>query len=240
MVKNTPISITWLGHSAFLIGGKDNKTVLIDPWLENPKSPVPPAEVPRPDIILITHGHSDHLGNGVEIAKKYDVPVVAIFEVFLHLQKHGIQQAIGMNKGGTIEVDGVCITMTHAIHSSDIDVAADGIVLPGGEAAGFVVRIPGFPAVYHAGDTDVFSDMRLIQDLHHPDIAILPIGGLYTMGPREAAMAVGFLKPRWVIGMHYGTFPVLTGTPEELRKHLPPGMKSCVVDLTPGKPRSFA
>ncbi len=234
-----PIAITWYGHSAFLIRDSADTSVLIDPWLDNPKSPIKPREIPRPDLILVTHGHGDHIGNAVEIAKRFDVPVVAIHEVSLYLGTQGISKSMGMNKGGTLEVGKVSVTMTHAVHSSDIDVGGGGKVLPGGEPAGFVISFPGHPRVYHAGDTDVFGDMKLIRELHKPDIAILPIGGLYTMGPREAALAVSFLEPRWVVGMHYGTFPPLRGTPGELIGHLNAERKGIVAELVPGTPRNF-
>lgn len=229
-----PISVTWFGHSAFLLRDSGGRTVLIDPWLSNPKSPITARDVPRPDLILITHGHADHIGEAPEIARRHKVPVVAIHEVSLYLSSLGIASAMGMNKGGTIDVGGLLVTMTHAVHSSDIDVGGAGKVLPGGQAAGFVVEFPGHPKIYHAGDTDLFGDMRFIRDLHHPDVAILPIGGLYTMGPREAAVAAGLLEPAKIIGMHYGTFPPLKGTPAELRTYLAGPLKGRVTELTPG------
>jgi L-ascorbate metabolism protein UlaG (beta-lactamase superfamily) len=131
------------------------------------------------------------------------------------------------------------VTMTHAVHSSDIDIGGAGRIQPGGEPAGFVIDFPGHPKVYHAGDTDVFGDMRLIHELHGPEIVILPIGGLYTMGPREAAMAVRFLEPRTVIGMHYGTFPPLCGTPAGLRSYLPLSQQGVVAELVPGTMAQF-
>jgi L-ascorbate metabolism protein UlaG (beta-lactamase superfamily) len=234
-----PISITWYGHSAFLIRDSAGSSVLVDPWLDNPKSPIRPGDVPRPDLILVTHGHADHIGNAVEIAQRFEIPVVSIHEVSLYLGIRGVGKATGMNKGGSLEVGNISVTMTHAVHSSDIDVGGGGKLQPGGAAAGFVITFPGHPTVYHAGDTDVFGDMSLIRELHRPDIAILPIGGLYTMGPREAAFAVGLLDPRWVVGMHYGTFPPLRGTPGELTKHLSAARQGIVAELQAGTPRNF-
>jgi len=138
-----------------------------------------------------------------------------------------------MNKGGTTDVDGISVTMVDAVHSSDI--GADGKVVPGGEAAGFVVGFSGGRTVYHAGDTALFGDMKYIAEFYKPDIVLLPIGGFYTMGPREAARACGILNPKHIIGMHYGTFPVLSGTPGELKKYLPARMKGRVKELEPGK-----
>lgn len=239
MEQYKPLSITWYGHSAFLIRDSEGRSVLVDPWIDNPKSSVTPGDVPRPDAILVTHGHGDHIGNAVGIAGAFGIPVVAIHEVSLYLSSLGVARATGMNKGGTLRLGDISVTMTHAVHSSDIDAGGAGKLQPGGDAAGFVISFPGHPRVYHAGDTDLFGDMRLIGELHHPDIAILPIGGLYTMGPREAALAVGFLGPRRVIGMHYGTFPALSGTPAELMAHLPAEKRGTVAELVPGVPGEF-
>jgi L-ascorbate metabolism protein UlaG (beta-lactamase superfamily) len=239
MGRLKPISVTWYGHSAFLLRDTGGFTVLIDPWLDNPKSPVRPGGINRPDLILITHGHQDHIGNAVEIAGRTGAPVVAIHELSLWLESRGVRNVTGMNKGGSTTAGPVTVTMTNAVHSSDIDVGGGKDMRPGGTPAGFVIAFPDHPTVYHAGDTDVFGDMRIIRELHKPDIAILPIGGLYTMGPREAALAVSFLEPRHVIGMHYGTFPPLRGTPRELAGHLPADRKGIVAELVPGTARTF-
>ena len=232
--SRTTLKITWLGHSAFLLEPPQGPTVLIDPWLDNPRAPAGAQDLSRVDVILVTHGHSDHVGNTVEVARRTGAKVISIFELYLYLQALGVPTAQGMNKGGTIDVDGLRVTMVDARHSSDIDV--DGKVTPGGEPAGFVVAFENGFSVYHAGDTALFGDMKFIGQLYAPTVALLPIGGLYTMAPREAAVACTLIKPSYVIGMHYGTFPVLTGTPAELRRHLPVNMRKRVLELVPGEP----
>ncbi|HAL57163.1 MAG TPA: metal-dependent hydrolase [Bacteroidetes bacterium] len=228
------LRITWFGHSAFLLESPGGKRVLVDPWLDNPKAPPEAKEIAKVDLILISHGHGDHIGNTIEVAKRTSATVVAIHEVSLFLQAKGVASIQGMNKGGTVDVGGVKVTMVDAKHSSDIDVGAEPV--PGGEAAGFVIEFENGFKAYHAGDTAVFGDMKLIADLYKPHLAFLPIGGLYTMDPRAAAFACRMLKPQQIIGMHYGTFPPLTGTPSELKKWLPAAMKRRVLDLEPGRP----
>jgi len=236
--KKEKLNLTWFGHSAFLLKTPRGRSVLIDPWLENPKAPPGAKAITPVDLILVSHGHSDHVGNTIEIAQRTNATVISIFEISLYLQKQGVVNAQGMNKGGTMSVDGLKVTMVDAKHSSDLDVG--GTVVPGGEPAGFVVEFENGFRVYHAGDTAVFGDMRIIADLYKPQLAILPIGGLYTMDPREAAYACTLLKPKYAVGMHYGTFPVLPGTPTELKKHLSASMKKIVVELEPGRAVSFA
>lgn len=230
--RKSLITLTWLGHSAFLMESMSGKKVLIDPWLDNPKAPPNAKEIASVDLILVTHGHSDHLGSTVELAKRLNAPVAALFEVYLYLQSCGVTTAQGINKGGTLAVNGIKVTMVDAVHSSDID--ADGKVMPGGEAAGMVIEFDDGVAVYHAGDTALFGDMKLIGQIYKPDIALLPIGGVYTMAPREAAKACELINPKQIIGMHYGTFPILTGTPGELKKYLPPQLRGRVRELEPG------
>lgn len=236
--SRTTLKITWFGHSAFLLEPTRGPSVLIDPWLDNPRAPAGATELSHVDVILVTHGHSDHLGNTVEVARRTGAKVISIFELYLHLQALGVQTAQGMNKGGTIDVDGLRVTMVDARHSSDIDV--DGKVTPGGEPAGFVMTFEKGFTVYHAGDTSLFGDMKLIGQLYTPAVALLPIGGLYTMAPREAAIACKLIKPAYIIGMHYGTFPVLTGTPAELRRYLPVNMRKRVQELVPGTPLTLS
>jgi L-ascorbate metabolism protein UlaG (beta-lactamase superfamily) len=208
--------LTWLGHSTFKISTATGGTVLIDPWVQsNPACPEALKTFDRVDTLLITHGHFDHIGDAVDLAKKFKPQVVAIHETHLWLQSKGVENTAPMNKGGTQRVGELEVTMVHAVHSCGIQ---DGDkIIYGGEAAGYVVRLPGGLSVYHGGDTAVFGDMKIIGDLYKPDVAMLPIGDHYVMGPREAALAIRLLGVRHVIPMHFGTFPVLNGTPDALR-----------------------
>ena len=235
--RKEKVKVTWFGHSAFLLQSPGGQSVLVDPWLENPKAPPAAKELATVDLILVTHGHSDHVGETIRIAQRTQAQVVSIHEISLYFQKQGVVKAQGMNKGGTISFDGLRVTMVDAKHSSGLDIG--GTVIPGGEPAGFIIEFENGFCVYHAGDTSVFGDMRIIADLYKPSLAILPIGGLYTMDPREAAYACRLLKPKYVVGMHYGTFPVLAGTPAELKRNLPASMRKIVVELQLGQPVSF-
>jgi L-ascorbate metabolism protein UlaG (beta-lactamase superfamily) len=212
-------SLTWLGHASFRLDTPGGKRVYLDPWLDNPKCPENEKEPDRCDVIAVTHGHSDHLGSVVELSKRLGpVPIVAMVELKSWLKGKGAQtdDMPGPNKGGTVEAAGVKFTLTNAFHSSSSD---DGDYL--GEAAGIVVELEDGKKVYFAGDTCVFSDMQLIGRLHSPDLAVLPIGGHFTMDPREAGLACELLGASRVVPCHYGTFPLLPGTPEELRRHAP-------------------
>jgi len=213
------LAITWLGHACFLVETPGGKRIVFDPWTTgNPACPDAFKHVDRADVILPSHAHFDHIGDLVEIARTTNAQVPCIWELSVWLESQGIKSAIGMNKGGTVEVAGLRCTMVHADHSSGI--LSDGAVSYGGEPAGWVVELENGKRLYHAGDTNVFGDMRLIGELYKPDVALLPIGGHFTMGPVEAATATRLLGVKLVIPMHYGTFPVLAGRPEQLREHL--------------------
>ncbi len=224
------IKLTWLGHATFRIETPNGKIVLIDPWvMGNPMCPEKEKDVKRVDVMLCTHGHGDHIGDAVEIAKKHSPKVVGIVELCGWLEKKGVKQAAGMNKGGTQTIGDIKVTMVHADHSCGIQ-DGDQLVY-GGEACGYVVEFSNGVKIYHAGDTNVFGDMRIIRDLYVPEIAMLPIGDHFIMSPREAAYACNLLRPKTVIPMHFGTFPVLTGRPSQLQK-LVPNIE--VVELKPG------
>ena len=230
------IEITWLGHSTFRVKTQEGKTLLIDPWLkDNPACPgdFKDASWDDLDAVLITHGHFDHISDAVRIGRSTNATMVAIAETAHWLGSKGLENVIDFNKGGTVEVAGCRVHMTHAVHSCGIT-EDDGSIVYGGEAAGYVVEFANGFKLYHAGDTAVFSDMALIGRLLEPDIALLPIGDHYTMGPRSAAEAIRLLGVKTVVPMHFGTFPVLTGTPEQLRQEGKDVDGLDVLDLEPG------
>ncbi|HXX79656.1 MAG TPA: metal-dependent hydrolase [Ktedonobacteraceae bacterium] len=215
-MQTNGVHITWLGHATFKIVTPGGKVVLIDPWVSsNPRCPDELKTFKKVDLMLVSHGHFDHIADAVDIAKATKPTVAAIVELAGWLASKGVKNTIGFNKGGTINVDGIKVSMTHAIHTSGVE---DGSYA--GDAAGFVLEFENGFKLYHAGDTCAFSDMAIIGELYKPDVALLPIGDFYTMGPREAALAVRILGVKHVIPMHYGTFPVLIGTPEALSEAL--------------------
>ena len=220
-------TLTWLGHATFRVESPGGKRVYIDPFLNgNPKCPENELEPERVDMIGLTHGHGDHVGDAIDLAKKHSCDVVAPVELADWLGSQGVEKAHDPNKGGTVEIDGVKFTLTNAFHSSG---TADGGY--GGEPSGIVLELEDGTKVYFAGDTCVFGDMQLIGRIYSPDVAVLPIGGHYTMDPREAAVALELLGTKRCVPCHYGTFPVLVGTPQEL-KALAPDVD--VAEIEPG------
>ena len=225
--------ITWLGHGSFQFELPSGQVILMDPWIEGNPSYPKHHPITRVDTICITHGHFDHIHDTPPLAARFSPEVVAIYETCHWLESKGVQKTRPMNKGGSQTVGGVSITMTDAVHSCGI--LDDGKIVYGGEASGYVLRFPGGRALYFAGDTSVFSDMHLVEQLYHPDLAFLPIGDLYTMSPVEAALACRLLKARIVVPMHFGTFPALTGTPAQLAEMVA-GSGTEIWHLSPGEP----
>ena len=222
-------TLTWLGHSAFRVESSGGKRIYIDPFLNgNPKCPEAEQQPERVDMIALTHAHGDHVGDTVDLAKQHSPTVVAQVELSAWLNKQGVDEGKlpAPNKGGTVDVDGVKFTLTNAFHSS---ATPDGGY--GGEAAGIVVELEDGTKVYFAGDTCVFGDMQLIGRIYQPDVAVLPIGGHYTMDPKEAAVALELLGTKRCVPSHYGTFPVLKGTPQQL-KQLAPDVD--IAEIEPG------
>jgi L-ascorbate metabolism protein UlaG (beta-lactamase superfamily) len=229
------LSITWYGHATFVVETPGGRRIVFDPWLTgNPKTPAG-AKIDKADVICVTHGHSDHTSDVVSVARATGAPVVAVFELANYFQGKGLKDVVGMGVGGTVDVKGLKISMTPALHTSSIE--EDGKVLYVGLATGFVVRLEDNRSIYFAGDTALFGDMRLIRDMHAPEIAFLPIGDHYTMDPSAAALACEMLGVRQVVPMHYGTFPALTGRPDDLKKLVEPRGVDVLV-LQPGETAS--
>jgi L-ascorbate metabolism protein UlaG (beta-lactamase superfamily) len=229
------IKITWLGHATFLVSTPGDKNVIIDPWVSgNPATPANKKTIEKLDYMLITHCHSDHFADAVDLAKKHGPNVIGMYELCVYMQKKGAKQVAPMNKGGTQQVGDIKVTMVNAHHSNTLEDGAT--VFTPGEPCGFVIEFANGLKLYHAGDTCVFGDMAIIRELYAPDLCMLPIGDLFTMGPREAAYACSLLKPKAVIPMHYATFPLLTGTPEAFQKELTArGVNVELITMKPGE-----
>lgn len=232
---NRGVEIKYLGHSTFTIRSPKGKTILIDPWVQgNPACPDEHKKLGKIDIMAITHGHFDHISDAITIAKEHKSTVVANWEICHWLGSKGVENCSGMNKGGAQVVEGIKFTMTHAQHSSGI-VDEDGSLVYGGEPGGYVIEFENGFRIYHAGDTNIFSDMKLVAEIYKPELVMLPIGDWFTMSPLEASYACRFLSPKYVIPIHYATFPILTGTPEQLRE-LTKDMKEMeILALKPGE-----
>ena len=234
-IINRGFALTWLGHNSFKLVTRGAKTVLIDPWVEgNPATPKDQKTFDKLDVMTISHGHGDHMGDAVTLGKKLKPTVICNYEIHQYLTRKGVPNTSPMNKGGTLEVAGIKFTMVNATHSSGIE--DGGQMIYGGEPCGYIITLEDGTRIYHAGDTAVMADMALIGEIYQPEIALLPIGDLYTMSPREAAYAARMLKPKYIVPAHYGTFPALTGTPELLREELDKlKVTTEVVVLRPGE-----
>ena len=233
MALNPDVSFTWVGHGTWKVRSAKGKEILIDPWvMNNPAAPEMLKTVDKCDLMLITHGHFDHIHDALEIARKTKSTIVCNHEISVWLGSKGLdgEKIVGSNQGGTIEAEGIKVTLVHAEHSCGI--TEDGHLIYGGEACGLVIEFENGFTIYFAGDTDVFGDMALIAQLSKFDVAFLPIGDFYTMGPERAAKAVELLGVKTVVPMHFATFPVLTGRPNQLQELVGPGVK--VLDIKPG------
>lgn len=227
------LAITWLGHSTFLIRTPGGKRLLFDPWLaNNPSCPDALKKPPQTDLILASHGHGDHIEDLVACARASGAPVVGVYELCDWVERKGVQNTVPMNRGGSMAIAGVTVSMTAASHSSGF--IENGQLIYMGEPCGFVIRLEDNRTMYYAGDTDLFGDMRLIGEIHRPEIAFLPIGDRFTMGPELAARACAMLGVRQVVPMHWGTFPLLTGTPAALKRLVEPAGVQ-VLELRPGE-----
>lgn len=234
MKKDLGVTITWLGHATVLYRTSAGRSVLLDAWVDqNPACPESAKDLGRLDLIAITHGHGDHFADCVALARKHGADVVCNYEISLYLARKKVAKVHGINKGGTIRLHGIGLTMVHAVHSSTIE--EGGALHPAGEPCGYVLEFENGTRVYHAGDTGMFGDMKLIGEVYKPSIAVLPIGDLYTMSPLEASVAARMIGARFIVPIHHSTFPALTGKPAELRERLKDRPDIDVLELKPGE-----
>jgi L-ascorbate metabolism protein UlaG (beta-lactamase superfamily) len=229
------VELTWLGHATCFLKTAAGTSVLIDPWIKgNPKYPSQVKDFGKVDLMLLTHGHSDHTGDAIAIAKQYDPTTICMVELAYLLSAQGLkmEKAAPMNLGGKQVFADLEISMVEAKHSSSFEV--DGKPAYAGEAGGFMVKVANGPTIYFAGDTALYTDMKLLRELYAPDVAVLPIGDFYTMGAKHAAIAAEWLGVKKVVPIHWGTFPVLIGTPKELKEALA-GKNIEVIEMAPGE-----
>src|SRR3954469_3266788 len=240
--------VTWYGHAAFVVKTPGGTTLAIDPWINNPANKDKGAieKIQKLDYILISHGHSDHVGDTIALQKRTNAKIVAAFELGGQLAAAGVpKEAAGFetlaNAGGVLKLtDEVTVALVQAVHSSGFQAAENGPVLYAGAPVGFVIQIKGGPTLYHTGDTAYFGEMKRIGERFHPDVLLACMGGHFTMDPTDAALAARDTGAKSVVPMHYGTFPVLTGTPEEFAKELKKSApRGTMVQLRIGETRTF-
>ena len=252
-IPASAVDIQWYGQSAFKITTPGGKVILIDPFItKNPKTPKglkDLGKIGKVDLILVTHGHGDHVGDTAALSKQYNAKVAMNADMghtFAALGWVPYDRLVRFNKSGPIMPlgDGIRITMVRAEHSSELvhtdPTSKKKTVHPGGEPCGYIIELENGFTIYHAGDTGVFADMAFIGDYYKPDLALLPIGGHFTMDPVHAGYAVRtyFKKVKKVVPMHYGTFGLLKGTPAEFKKELA-GFSGEVVVMQPGDKKTF-
>ncbi len=233
MSLNAEVSFTWLGHGTWKVRSARGKEILVDPWvMNNPATPETLKTVDKCDVMLITHGHFDHIHDALEIARRTKPMIICNHEISVWLGSKGLdaERIVGANQGGTVDLEGIKVTLVHAEHSCGI--TEDGGIVYGGDACGLVIEFENGFTIYFAGDTDVFGDMALIAELSKFDVAFLPIGGFYTMGPERAAKAASLLGVKTVVPMHFATFPILAGRPSQLQELI--GNQVKVLDIKPG------
>lgn len=230
MSSNQGVTITWLGHAGVKLDTADGKVIVVDPGPEGNEAA---KNLDKVDLLLISHGHSDNMGDAIDIARRTGARVIAMNELCIYMGMKGVDNVSGGNTGGTQTWNDIQVTLVDAVHSSST--IENGQIIYLGEAVGFVIKFPDDFTVYHAGDTALFSDMAEIGKIHQPDVAILPIGDHFTMGPREAAEAIKLLNVTRVIPIHYGTFPLLRGTPEQLAQETSHNLALKIITLQPGQ-----
>jgi L-ascorbate metabolism protein UlaG (beta-lactamase superfamily) len=236
MSDSLGVSLTWLGHSAFHLDIPGGPSLLFDPWLSNPRAPANAAALAATaHVICVTHGHGDHIGETVALAKQTGAKILCSVELGMELVAEGApeEQVVAFNIGGAYTTHGVTATLVQAFHSSS-SATADGRPREIGTPCGFVLECSRDLVIYNTGDTGVFGDMALIGEMYNPDILMLPIGDFYTMGPRQAAKACELVRPKWIVPQHYGTFPGLPGTPAEFKRLLSPSLRTRVLTPAPG------
>jgi len=237
------VVIRWLGHPAFEIITDEGKYIYLDPWLNgNPVSPIKAKDVKRADIVCVSHGHFDHLGDAIEIAKKTGAKLICSPEIGFYADSKGLkydEASCPLNIGGSVNINGITIHMTFAAHTTELygeEWHKEKKVLPGSGSVGYIIETENNIRIYFAGDTGLFGDMRIIGDIYNPHIALLPVGGKYNMGPKLASIAVKWIRPEVVIPMHYNTFPAIKQDMEVFEKYIEdvvPGIR--LVVLKPGE-----